>query len=573
MIININQPWPYLATAVFIALIGVYAKRQTRRPGSSYFLRMVALWLVWALAAGLATVVQSRELRYLLWVLQPVCAFLIIPLHLMFALEYTGHEKWLSRRRSFLLTFPAIILTYLLLTQPGSFRVIAENHFGFEVYRSDELARWGIVYASVFMAFILGVLFMCLLRSPAYRAPIVLIILGEIIPLVGYVMVYPQRLTVSTIQVSILFTNFAALAFSLALFNYHILQVVPVARDLVVFHMPYVLIVLDAENRLVDFNTASQSLPDLPGKLVLRQPVARALGDWWRRLSPLIGPFPHTQEVILHTGDCRQYFVVYSIPLLQASGWRMGQVFVLQDVTQERQEQRQQAQFLWAQASLQEREQLADELHDGLSQGLAFLNLQAQAAQVYLQSGQEAAAQASLARLTEAAEEIQEDTRQLIGDLLSVSLPADNFCASLRQVLARFEQQTGLTVRLEMDGDPPSSAEMVLVPSRLPPTVAVQLIRITQEALANVRKHAQDAGQVNVDLKTGDGRVSLTISDDGKGFDPDAQPSGGKHFGLQVMQQRAARIGGQVAVFSAPGLGTRVEVWMPLASDETRNMG
>src|SRR3972149_2080685 len=235
MIININQPWPYLATAVFIALIGVYAKRQTRRPGTRYFLWMVALWLVWALAAGLATVGLPRELRYGLWALQSIGAFFIIALHLMFALEYTGHEKWLSRRRVLLLTFPAIILTFLLLTQPGISKVSFEVHSGFEVYRSDELARWGIAYASVFMAFILGVLFMSLLRSPANRAPIVLIILGEIIPLAGYVMVYPPRLTVSTIQVSVLFTNFAALAFSLALFNYHILQVVPVARDLAAF--------------------------------------------------------------------------------------------------------------------------------------------------------------------------------------------------------------------------------------------------------------------------------------------------------------------------------------------------
>jgi len=87
-----------------------------------------------------------------------------------------------------------------------------------------------------------------------------------------------------------------------------------------------------------------------------------------------------------------------------------------------------------------------------------------------------------------------------------------------------------------------------------------------------VRKHALDASQVWVDLKTRDGKLLLTITDDGTGFDPDAQPSGEKHFGLQVMQQRAARIGGQVVVYSAPGKGTRIEVCAPLASDETRSI-
>jgi signal transduction histidine kinase len=101
------------------------------------------------------------------------------------------------------------------------------------------------------------------------------------------------------------------------------------------------------------------------------------------------------------------------------------------------------------QATLEERKQLADELHDRLSQSLAFLNLQSQAAQVYLQIGQSDAAQASLARLSEAAGEIQAETRELIGSLLSVSLPAENFCDSLSQILADYEGQAGLATSRE----------------------------------------------------------------------------------------------------------------------------
>ena len=292
---------------------------------------------------------------------------------------------------------------------------------------------------------------------------------------------------------------------------------------MVIARMPYALIVLDAENRLVDFNLAARALPNL-GELALHQTAWRALGAWWDKISPLIGSEPVSKDVPVRSGSTELIFRVMSLPLLQASGWRIGQVFLFEDVTQARLAQRQQAQALWAQATLEERSQLANELHDGISQSLAFLNLQSQAAQIYLQTGQSQAALDSLLRLSEAAGEIQAETRELIGSLLSVSLPAENFCKSLRQIVADFEQQTGLAVHLEIEIDPAMGMDMTLEtlcdPARLSPLIAVQLIRITQEALANVRKHAQGASQVSMQLNAWDGQLWLTISDDGAGFDP-----------------------------------------------------
>lgn len=565
MTINLNSPWPYLVTALFISLMGLYAWRQPRRPGTRYFSWMVIVWLVWALGAALSTVVHSWELRYAMWAVQAVCPLVAAPVQLMFTLEYTGQEKWLSWRVFLLLTIPAFILSLALLVLPSRFLATAETHTGFEVIQGTQLVKWGsFAYVALIMLLVISLLLVRIPRSPAFRAPIIWIMVGQIIPVIGYAAVDPQHLTVPPVQVTILFTNFTVLAYSVALY-YHILQVVPVAQDLIISHLPYGLLVLDAEDHLVDFNAEAQNLPQLPGKLVLRQPAAKALGDWWGRLSPLIGSQPVTQEVVLRASTDNQYYQVYSLPLIQASGWRMGQAFALQDVTQERRLQQKQSQLLWAQASLQEREQLANELHDGISQGLAFLGMQAQTAQIFMQQGETLAAQNSLVRLVEAAGEIQEDTRRMIGDLLAVSLPAETFCETLRQVLERFTEQTRLAVHMELDGKVCSLDETFHPSIQLPPSVAVQLIRITQEALANVSKHAQQAHLVSIDLKTLDGQILLAIADDGIGFDPQAQPSAGKHFGLQVMQQRAARISGLLTVSSVPGEGTRVEVRAPLA--------
>ena len=570
MVYLLNQPWPYLAVAALAALIGWYVLKQPRRPGTRYFVWIVGAWFAWAMAAALQTLVKSEELRYGFWIIQSICALLVAPLELIFVLDYTGNEKWLARRSLLLIFLPALLFIVLAFFLPG---LLTSNDYqlGAQVLRGSNLLRWGLFLYILFLELItLGLLIACMLRAPAFWAPILLIALGRIVPTIGFVVFDPQWIMITPIQATILFASVAMLAYFVALYNYGLLRVMPVARDMVISRMPYSLIVLDAEDRLVDFNSAAQTLPGLPclsrqlGKLGLRKAASHALGDWWDRISPLIGPEPVSRDVMVQTNPAELIFQVISLPLLQASGWRMGQVFVIEDVTEARQAQQQQAQALWARATLQEREQLADELHDGLSQSLAFLNLQAQAAQVYLQAGQGEAAQTSLARLSEAAGEIQEETREMIGSLLSVSMPAENFCDTLGQILVSFEQQTGLVVHLEIDQDPAVDTKEFYSPIWLPPAIAVQLMRIAQEVLANIRRHAQGASQACVQLKARDGQILLIIADDGVGFDQAVQRTDGKHFGLQVMRQRAARIGGQVIIASTPGKGTRIEVCVPL---------
>jgi two-component system, NarL family, nitrate/nitrite sensor histidine kinase NarX len=283
----------------------------------------------------------------------------------------------------------------------------------------------------------------------------------------------------------------------------------------------------------------------------------------------MIGPLTTSQEVPIQTGAGPLHFEVMSIPLLQPNGWRSGQIFIVENTTQLWQAQQQQVQTAWAQATFQEREQLANELHDGLSQNLAFLNLQAQTAQVYLQNQHNEAARASLERLTADAEKIQNDTRELINILMSERLPVENFFTAMQEIVENFERRSSLdaVLNLETNGYPAESGEECFGPTRLPPHIAVQLVRITQEALANVRKHAGSTTQVNVRLKASEGEVLLVIEDNGEGFDPAAVESSELHFGLRVMRNRAERIGGQVFLYSRPGEGTRVEVSVPVAGD------
>lgn len=100
----------------------------------------------------------------------------------------------------------------------------------------------------------------------------------------------------------------------------------------------------------------------------------------------------------------------------------------------------------------------------------------------------------------------------------------------------------------------------------LSPAIGVQLVRIVQEALTNIRKHAGGPSEIEVRLRVEDGQLHLAIADNGAGFDPGAANADHTHFGLQVMHQRAEHIGGRLTLHSAPGEGTQVEVCVPLAS-------
>ena len=136
----------------------------------------------------------------------------------------------------------------------------------------------------------------------------------------------------------------------------------------------------------------------------------------------------------------------------------------------------------------------------------------------------------------------------------------------MRRAVAHFEEQTGQSVSLEI----PDGLEGACAPEALPPAASVQLLRILQEALANVRKHAGSPSQVAVRLEAAGGELRMTVTDDGAGFDVALAGADSKHYGLRVMGQRAERIGGRLSVHSSPGQGTRVEVCVLMAAGAMR---
>ncbi|MBI2942016.1 MAG: GAF domain-containing protein [Chloroflexi bacterium] len=206
-------------------------------------------------------------------------------------------------------------------------------------------------------------------------------------------------------------------------------------------------------------------------------------------------------------------------------------------------------------AVLEERERIAREMHDGLGQVLGYVNTKTLAVARLLDVGKVDEARAQVAQLETAAKAVYADVREAILGLRTTLGPERGFLTALREYLEGFEQQSGIPVELQV---PETATE-----PRPPFAAELQLLRIVQEALANVRKHAQ-ASRAVVRFTPTAAALWLVIEDDGQGFDPARlTPEGRPRFGLQTMRERAEAIGGTFAVESEASAGTRVVIAIP----------
>jgi signal transduction histidine kinase len=217
--------------------------------------------------------------------------------------------------------------------------------------------------------------------------------------------------------------------------------------------------------------------------------------------------------------------------------------------------EREEREQLRQRAIVEERERIARELHDGLAQLLGYVNTKAMAARLMLRNCQAEAADQHLLQLEEAARELSTDVREAILSLRMAGRHNANLVAMLGDFTAQFSRLSNLPVDLTF------SPAVERLP--LPAEHSLQLLRIAQEALVNIRKHAS-ATHGWVSLRVSNGILELTVDDNGQGLAPDAAQAGHQpHFGLSTMRERAQAIGAAFHMDSGSG-GTRITVQLPL---------
>jgi NarL family two-component system sensor histidine kinase YdfH len=197
-----------------------------------------------------------------------------------------------------------------------------------------------------------------------------------------------------------------------------------------------------------------------------------------------------------------------------------------------------------------ERQRMARELHDTLAQGLAGLILQIEGLEAHLEQGNTAKVAEIAAQAKARARTTLAEARQVIGDLRQQ--PAASMSETIAREVERFRQASGIPCDLTLP-------ETLVLPEQL----GEHVVRCVSEGLTNVMQHAR-ATAVSVKLAEENGRLQVTLHDNGQGFDPAQIPAG--HYGLIGLRERALLAGGELTIHSQPNQGTTLTLTIPIGT-------
>ncbi|KAF3885232.1 MULTISPECIES: sensor histidine kinase [Nostocales] len=200
------------------------------------------------------------------------------------------------------------------------------------------------------------------------------------------------------------------------------------------------------------------------------------------------------------------------------------------------------------QATLQERNRIAREIHDSLGHALTAQTIQLENALLLLPSNTDRAVEFLREAKQLAYQALQEVSRS-VATLRADPLRGKSLESAISNLIQDFRNRTHLTPNWKVSLTSPLTSE-----------VSITIYRILQEALTNISKHSA-ATQVTIQLQSQAGQLNLLVEDNGKGFNPKQNTTG---FGLQGMRERAAALGGTFYIFSEPGKGCRIQVVIPV---------
>lgn len=204
-------------------------------------------------------------------------------------------------------------------------------------------------------------------------------------------------------------------------------------------------------------------------------------------------------------------------------------------------------------AAAEERNRIARDIHDTIAQSLAAITMQLESADAFLETPNPARATETVRRALALTRSTLDEARRSVMDLRATPLADRDLAAALRALADELVESTGVHV--------PVTIEEAGALERLPTPVEIGVYRIVREALTNVARHSQ-ATSATVRIERRDTRLHVQISDDGVGFDVSRVPR--ERFGLVGMRERARLLGGELAVSSAAGEGTTIDIDVPI---------
>ncbi len=553
--------WHYLFAALFVLGIMVYA--EYKRVVDRLLTLVQVMTIIWGL--GFAVQISATDLKTsVFWYLlaNDFVGFKIPVIWFFWSLVVAGRRKWLTKTR--VLWLLAIPLCTDLLNLTNRWHGLMYQHWNLNLtgrYPSLEfkpgLWYWVVtIYCGVILLAVIAVQLRAafnreflywkqgLFTAVATAAVLIQIVLSLTIPAF-----WPYDPTPVVISFAVVLSSIVS--------RFRIQEAVPVPRNMILEKMVDAALILDNRDRVMDLNPAAEAFFGIKISQVAGLNFTEALTGW-----PEIAAAGRdkTDAIWDFTRDGRYFEARFSV---MNDGYKnVGRMLVVQDVTAAKKAEAQLAEQQQALGILRERERLARELHDSLGQVLGYTQMQIKDIREKMKNGEIEVAEDSLARLAQVILEANTEIREFIYEVKSSLLFKNGFFGTLKPYLDRFARNFKIKIETE-NPDRLTDEEIDLA-------VGVQLFRIIQEALTNVRKHAR-ADQVRIIFRKTAQQIEVEVTDNGIGFDPQSLTPDRLSFGLEVMRERAFQVGGKIRIEAAPGRGTTVKIKLPrIAREENR---
>ncbi|MCX6081265.1 MAG: response regulator [Chloroflexi bacterium] len=589
-----------LVSSALIGSLSVYVWIQRTSLGLPI---LAVLWgdFLWLFGYAIALGVRDYDGRIFWAKFQYLGIGLVMIGIVTFTLRYADYSNWMTRRNLALISAVPVIGTLLVWTNEWHHLVWQDA----QLVIRDGMALLKISYGPYFwfyaaynyliIGFSLLVFWRIYRRSGgSQRGQAAVILVGITFPLLANLLYLTRLNPFPDLDLTVLGYSLSGVFITWGMLRYFLLDMLAIPRNQVVQDMPDAVLVMDARDRLRDVNPAALKLLGLPERQVIGNTLQNLRKNDAAELD-LLRKYQYVMEAqdefVLGTPERPLYFNFRLTPLYDWRNKLSGRLIVMRDTTELHKREsalkdanirledlnarlmnemasRENMQNLMLEQqrtlmTLDERERLGRELHDGLGQMMGFLNLEAQTAQTTLENGDFATLQASLEKIASVARDGHDDVRSFILGLRTASSRVP-FREGLRLILEHFCQRYGVTAWLDYPDNAPEPAFQL--------DVEMVVLQVLREALANIRKHS-GALHVTVSFIFTDELARLEIGDDGVGFNPearhlpDASPGLGKdgshHFGLTMIREQIEKAGGRFEVRSAQGLGTRIIVQVP----------
>ncbi len=563
-----------LLITTLINSFAVFVSWQRRKTKGGLYIVLAMLYIsFWTLSVGLDYAAVPISLKVFFEKLEYTFHNGTIALFAMFALTYAGYETWLKRKmaKAFFWSIP---ISNTLLAWTNDWHELLWNdytrsNFGNNTVIFEPGPGYDWVTISVYLMALLIILPLWQASdkgSELSRRQARLLFIASILSVLGNIIYVLGDQKLKGVDWTPIIFSVLGIVFILTLYGTRLLDLVPIARYTMIEKMSDCVLVLDENNRMVDFNLAAQGIFQV-NHHHLGKHIKSVLVDWPEIIDLFLPDKKVTSQItVVHEGKIKVFDTRLTL-FTDDLGKPYGKLMMFSDVTKHHQSeqsleqrlseiqelnknlQESQAQVVAQQRRLakqEERKRLGRDMHDSVNQSVHSLMLFSETLISLLKKDQ-------INKATTIAERIQESGRQALKEIRLLvfetqSQEADEITDLIAALQERFnfvENRVGVQTDIVLDGT------LAYIPSEW----NENLFWITIEALNNALKHAQ-TNKVKVFFRCRNRHLEMEIMDKGIGFEAADSKKGG--LGLRTMRERAELIGGQLSVISSPGHGTSV---------------